>query len=542
MLAKRTSAALLAALLISGCLGELPRLDRDRRRTLESRPGVVRVSSYATGTFSWSTADIERSAASLRLARPAESLRRPVASGEVETGAGGSSSGFIVHPDGWIVTDARGPRLLSDRVAIESELRRNGARAALERHFEDEALDAALRAGTIGLAVEQLALAGTVDSVRVVDAVELANGAALAYQREAESAELASGSPSIALLRVDRRNLPSLELAAGARPKPGTRLWVVGFPAVATRGDGPLLGWESQDAELDAAFNPGEVVGSPQGSGDLALLETNAAVYEGYSGGPAIDRDHGGVIGVAIRTGGDRKKLVVSADAIVVMLASRGVTSSDRGAFQETYAQALDSAERGDWASAGEKLAAADRLFPSFPDLVRLRGEAAKHERESERVVRIAIPVGIIAALAILAILAYALLRRGSSRKPNVEIPEVRCETEAMPRGRSAETRGPSLGSFVIVSGARKGERIFLSGPLLVIGREARSSDVLFEHPKVSRLHAEIAEDVEGIALVDRGSANGTWVNGRKIDRRILKDGDIIYFGGANAVTVAFEG
>lgn len=542
MLAKRTGAALFAALLLSGCLDELPRLEPDRRRMHESRPGVVRISSYATATFSWSAADLENAAASLKLPPPAESLRRPIAPGEIETGVGGSSSGFIVHPDGWVVTDARGPRVPGDRGTIEAELRRNGARAALERHFEEAALDAALGAGTAGPIVERLALAGTLDAVRIVDAVELANGAELAYRVEAQSAELAGGSARLALLRVDRRNLPTLEPAAGAKPQAGTRLWVVGYPAIATRGEGPLIGWVSQDAELDAAFNPGEVV-SPAGSaGAPALLETNAAVYEGYSGGPVINRDDGRVIGVAIRTGGDRRKLVVSSDAVVALLASRGVKTGDRGRFQETYASALDAAQQGDWVLAREKLAAADELFPSFPDLVRLRGEAEKHERESGSVARVAIPVGVIAGLAILAIVAYAMLRRGSKAKPKVEIPEILRESEAMPRGRSSETRGPSLGNFVVVSGSRKGERIRLSGPLLVIGREARSSDVLFEHPKVSRVHAEITEDVEGIALVDRGSANGTWVNGRKIDRRILKDGDIIYFGGANAVTIAFEG
>jgi hypothetical protein len=542
MHAKRTGAALLAALLLAGCLGELPRLDRDRRTMHETRPGVVRLSSCATASFSWSAADIESAAASFRLAVPGEAWRRPAAPGEIETGTGGSSSGFIVHPDGWVVTDARGPRVPRDRSALESELRRNGARAALERHFVDAALEEALRAGTAGPAVEALALAGTLDAVRVTDAVELANGASLAYRVEALSAELSGGAARLALLRIDRRNLPSLQPASGTKTQTGARLWVVGFPAIAARGEGPLIGWSSQDAELDAAFNPGEVVGSAASGPLPALVETNAAVYDGYSGGPVVSRDDGRVIGVAIRALSDRRKLIVSADAVVALLASRGVKTGDRGRFQETYAAALDAAEAGDWASAREKLAAADELFPSFPDLVRLRAEAEKHERESGRLARVVIPVVVIAGLAILAVVALLLLKRGSSAKPNVEIPAVVRESEAMPRGRSSETRGPSLGSFVVASGSRKGERILLSGPLLVIGREARSADVLFEHPKVSRVHAEIVEDVDGIVLVDRGSANGTWVNGRKITRGILKDGDIIYFGGANAVTVAFEG
>ncbi|MFA6957888.1 MAG: FHA domain-containing protein [Thermoanaerobaculia bacterium] len=542
MRAKRTGAALLAAALLSGCLGELPRLDRDRRRMHEARPAVVRVSSYATATFSWTDADIVRAAAALKIPSPGTALRRPAAAGDFETGIGGSSSGFLVNPDGWVVTDAGGPRVPRDAASIELELRRNGARAALERHVDDAVLEAALRAGTIGPVIEQLALAGTLDGTRVSDEVELANGARLAYRVEAVSAELAGRSGRLALLRIDRRNLPWIEPAPGAKPAPGARLWVVGFPAIAVRGDGPLAGWAAQDAELDAAFNPGEVVAPPAGTALPAILDTNAAVYEGYSGGPVISRDDGRVVGVAFRgAGGERRKSVVSVDAVVALLASRGVKSGNRGLFQETYGSALDAAEKGDWATAREKLDDADELFPSFPDLVRLRGEAEKHEKESGKPARVIIPVAVISGLAIAAVVFYALLRRGAGRKPSVVLPAVTHETEAMPRGRAPETRGPSLGCFLIVSGSRKGERILLSGPVLVIGREARSSDVVFDHPKVSRLHAEIAEDVDGIALTDRGSANGTWVNGRKIERRILKDGDIIYFGGSNAVTVAFD-
>lgn len=541
MRATRTGVALLGAALVAGCFGELPRLERDRRLVLETRPGVVRVTSCATATFSWSAADIERAAASLELDPSSDGLRRPAAPGEAETGVGGSSSGFILHPDGWVVTDADGPRLPRERAAIEAELRRNGARAALERHVDEASLVVAVRSGTIGPVVEELARTGSLDAVQVTDAVELANGASLAFREEARSGPLAGGVARLALLRVDRRNLPSLVLATDAKPPSGARLWVAGYPAIAARGDGPLAGWVAQDAELEAAFNPGEVV-APSGAPAPAMLDTNAAVYEGYSGGPVLARDDGRVVGVAFRRGGDRRKFVVSAEAVAALVASRRVKPGDRGLFQETWGAALDAAEKGDWPVAREKLAAADELFPSFPDLVRLRAEAEKHEREASGLGRVIVPVAVVAGLAIVAIVVLVLVRRGSKRKPAVEVPAVRIESEAMPRGRSPETRGPSLGSFLICSGPRKGERILLSGPVLVIGREARSVDVLFEHPKVSRLHAEIAEDAFGIALADRGSANGTWVNGRKIDRRILADGDIIYFGGANAVTVAFEG
>ncbi len=47
----------------------------------------------------------------------------------------------------------------------------------------------------------------------------------------------------------------------------------------------------------------------------------------------------------------------------------------------------------------------------------------------------------------------------------------------------------------------------------------------------VSGNHAEIRKDGQGFTLFDLGSSNGTLVNGQKIERVRLKDGDVIQFG-----------
>jgi pSer/pThr/pTyr-binding forkhead associated (FHA) protein len=73
------------------------------------------------------------------------------------------------------------------------------------------------------------------------------------------------------------------------------------------------------------------------------------------------------------------------------------------------------------------------------------------------------------------------------------------------------------------------------------VGREAAMCEIVLENPKVSRLHAEVVSIDGKVLLIDRNSSNGTYVNDQKIDKRFLKDGDIIYFGGRNAVAVAFH-
>jgi len=48
---------------------------------------------------------------------------------------------------------------------------------------------------------------------------------------------------------------------------------------------------------------------------------------------------------------------------------------------------------------------------------------------------------------------------------------------------------------------------------------------------QVSRLHAVIERNHDGIFLIDLGSVLGTYVNGQKINRRKLVSGDLISVG-----------
>lgn len=57
--------------------------------------------------------------------------------------------------------------------------------------------------------------------------------------------------------------------------------------------------------------------------------------------------------------------------------------------------------------------------------------------------------------------------------------------------------------------------------------------DVLLPHSSVSRYHAKILSTDAGYALVDLGSANGTFVNGQRIQACLLRNGDQIRLGGS---------
>ena len=68
-----------------------------------------------------------------------------------------------------------------------------------------------------------------------------------------------------------------------------------------------------------------------------------------------------------------------------------------------------------------------------------------------------------------------------------------------------------------------------------VVGRGA-DADFVLEDTNASRRHCRVLVDGAGYAVEDLGSRNGTFVNGTRIQRRTVGDGDVIRIGGTEFV------
>ena len=62
------------------------------------------------------------------------------------------------------------------------------------------------------------------------------------------------------------------------------------------------------------------------------------------------------------------------------------------------------------------------------------------------------------------------------------------------------------------------------------IGR-SMDCDIVVDNLGISRHHCSIVKDPAGWVAVDGGSNNGTFINGKKINRHLLKEGDRIVLG-----------
>lgn len=85
--------------------------------------------------------------------------------------------------------------------------------------------------------------------------------------------------------------------------------------------------------------------------------------------------------------------------------------------------------------------------------------------------------------------------------------------------------------TLAIESGAYAGRSLTVEDGRLVIGRDAGCALRLEGEPEVSRRHASVTCSPGGLVLADEGSTNGTYLNGARVERAALQDGDLIRLG-----------
>lgn len=95
----------------------------------------------------------------------------------------------------------------------------------------------------------------------------------------------------------------------------------------------------------------------------------------------------------------------------------------------------------------------------------------------------------------------------------------------------SSESRGaPAIGLKFISGKYQGGEYLVREGQVVVVGR-ANDLDMVLVEDMVSRKHARISMSQGVLTVEDLGSTNGTFVNGEKVTRAVLHEGDRVLIG-----------
>ncbi len=112
----------------------------------------------------------------------------------------------------------------------------------------------------------------------------------------------------------------------------------------------------------------------------------------------------------------------------------------------------------------------------------------------------------------------------------------TRTETQVLELGNSVQEKvGRRTPVLVVVQGPDIGRRFLLNERRLILGRDAERANLVISDPSISGKHAllQVDADNERYGLIDLGSRNGTFVNGKRAETAPLRDGDKIFLGGS---------
>ena len=223
---------------------------------------------------------------------------------DVATGAMGT--GFIITPDGYILTNAHVVYAEDDYLKWEL------TQTALKELLQKDVQDAVKEAGEMDVEIpEEVMKAGTQNAAlyyqrfmqisKVNTEIFTEMGVAVpglqAMQRGFASDLRKRGEPipgkDVAIIKIDKTNLPTVRLGDDAAITTGDRIYVIGYPAVATFHE--ML---SKESIIEPSLTSGLISARKTMQAGWNALQTDAAITHGNSGGPAFN-EQGEVIGIA---------------------------------------------------------------------------------------------------------------------------------------------------------------------------------------------------------------------------------------------------
>ena len=74
----------------------------------------------------------------------------------------------------------------------------------------------------------------------------------------------------------------------------------------------------------------------------------------------------------------------------------------------------------------------------------------------------------------------------------------------------------------------------------LTLGRDPSQVQIVVQESIVSKVHALVLPEKERVVVVDRGSTNGTYLRGERIEKGVLQSGDSFTLGQHGHVVVTY--
>jgi serine protease Do len=307
-------------------------------------------------------------------------------------------SGSIIHPDGWIVTNGHVVQPYQEGAdgSFASELLERSVASACAAELDG--LSAPARTERIRELAAQPENRGGLVVERSLE-VHLSNGKAYpaavkfysppAYvvvgtRTDASGNARKEHGRDVAILKVEDKELPVVRLARHSTDLHlGQALFVIGFPGVVASHE--LL---SRATRYEPSITTGRVSGFKQDIGGQRVIQTDAAIIQGNSGGPVFD-DRGEVVGAATFTSTQGEQVVqgfnflIPVETIQEAARAAGVMPKGDSMFTRLWNHGVNLYIRDLHYRAYRNMSAADRIHPGFPDVERVREDCdIKHKEQ----------------------------------------------------------------------------------------------------------------------------------------------------------------
>ena len=484
---------------------------------------------------------------------------------------GGTGSGFFISPDGYIATNAH---VVSDIHEGDEK-----AKEALTKQVWSEILEtykADFAKMTEANALQLLRTAQLVDLKKLAFVV-LPNGDHLQYDIKAYGAPVGQGK-DCAVIKVVTENAPTIPIADSTKVVVQQHILAIGYPGVAD-----LKGLLDEKSQLEASVTSGTVSAIKHAADGEQVIQTDAPISHGNSGGPAID-EHGEVIGLT--TFGDAKEVqgfnfLVSSQMVMEFVRQAGAkpeVSITNGLWREALALYWD----GEYTDALKKMEELLQTYPAHseaPAYVKNARTAIREGKEKKKGGNTGLVVGLVVGGILLAGGAFLVLRKGKGQpgqqatrpgqppagyppgypqQPPMQgqvpmmaggvAPQPVAKTMAIggappAQGQVAPTAFGSLaiGALNCVRGQLQGQRFALTATGIIVGRQPGVAHVLVNDHRASGKHVWIGFDQGKLVAIDQGTTNGTFVNDvqrGRISRAELRNGDTVIVGDPDCLTL----